>query len=106
MSECESRASIGKVCLPVAMNSVATCFLAEETTHIRPWRPCLRCAARTFSGVNGTGRIRTPVASQIALVMAAGIVVAHGSPAPQDTSPGMLIMSTSARGASGKRRIG
>ena len=50
-------------------------------------------AAFTFSGVNGTERMRTPVASKTALAMADGTTAAAGSPAPQGRSFGRSIRS-------------
>ena len=50
-------------------------------------------AAFTFSGVNGTERMRTPVASNTALAMAEGTTAAAGSPAPQGRSFGRSIRS-------------
>ena len=54
----------------------------------------------TLSGVNGTERIRAPVASNTAFAMAAGIAQAIGSPAPHATVPGRSISATSTFGAS------
>jgi glycosyltransferase involved in cell wall biosynthesis len=50
-------------------------------------------AAFTFAGVNGTERMRTPVASNTALAMADGTTAAAGSPAPQGRSFGRSIRS-------------
>jgi glycosyltransferase involved in cell wall biosynthesis len=50
-------------------------------------------AAFTFVGVNGTERMRTPVASNTALAMADGTTAAAGSPAPQGRSFGRSIRS-------------
>ncbi len=50
-------------------------------------------AAFTFPGVNGTERMRTPVASKTALAIADGTTAAAGSPAPQGRSFGRSIRS-------------
>src|SRR5262249_42077090 len=64
-------------------------------------------AALTRSGVIGTRRMRTPVASKIALAIAAGTVRVAGSPAPVPGSSGRLMSTTSiCSGASWISRIG
>jgi len=63
-------------------------------------------AARTTSGVNGALRKRTPVASKIALAMAAVPGTEADSPAPSGGSPGRGISSTSTTGTSRKLRMG
>src|SRR6266550_8594881 len=63
-------------------------------------------AALTLSGVKGTERSRTPVASNTALEIADGTTAADGSPAPQGAAFGWLISSTTISGMSGKVRIG
>ena len=59
------------------------------------------------SGVIGTRRTRTPVASKMALAIAAGTVRVDGSPAPCGAISGRLMstMSTDS-GASASSRIG
>ena len=64
-------------------------------------------AALTRSRVNGTRRIRTPVASKNALAIAAGITRVVGSPAPRESSSGRLILwILISSGASAASRIG
>ena len=63
-------------------------------------------AARIVSGVNGGERKRTPVASKIALAMAAVPGTEADSPAPSIGSPGRGISSTSMTGTSRKLMIG
>ena len=66
-------------------------------------------AAFTRSGVNGTSRMRAPVASKIALPIAAATTVIDVSPAPQASSSGWLISTVSMRGhgeAERQRAIG
>src|SRR6266571_1678925 len=64
-------------------------------------------AALTRSGVRGTRRSRTPVASKNAFATAAGITRMEGSPAPLGGTSGRLISTTSmASGASPISRIG
>src|SRR3954447_9038804 len=52
-------------------------------------------ACFTRSGENGTRRIRTPVASKMALAMAAATGRVEGSPAPDGAISGWLISTTS-----------
>jgi hypothetical protein len=63
-------------------------------------------AARTSSGVNGGCRNRTPVASKMALAMAAVPGTDDDSPAPNAGSPGRGIVTTSTTGTSRNRRMG
>ena len=64
-------------------------------------------AARTTSGVNGGLRKRIPVASKIALAMAAVPGTEEDSPAPKGTSsPGRGICTTSMTGTWRKFKIG
>ena len=63
-------------------------------------------AARTTSGVNGGWRKRTPVASKIALAIAAVPGTDDDSPAPRGGSPGRGMCSTSITGTWRKFRIG
>jgi hypothetical protein len=63
-------------------------------------------AARTTSGVNGGSRKRTPVASKIALAMAAVPGTDDDSPAPRMGSPWRGISTTSITGTSRRLRIG
>ena len=63
-------------------------------------------AARTTSGVNGGSRNRTPVASKMALAMAAVPGTEADSPAPSAGSPGRGISNTSMLGSSRKFKIG
>jgi hypothetical protein len=63
-------------------------------------------AARTTSGVNGGLRKRTPVASKMALAMAAVPGTEADSPTPSAGSPGRGISSTSTTGTSRKLRMG
>ena len=42
-------------------------------------------AAKTFAGMKGTERSRTPIASNTALPIAPGTIAADGSPAPHGT---------------------
>ncbi len=65
-----------------------------------------RIAPFTLSGVNGTDRSRTPVASKTAFEIADGTTAADGSPAPQGFSVGRSIRSMTTSGTSGKVRIG
>src|SRR6266849_10201067 len=62
---------------------------------------CAFAAALKRSGVNGTVRIRTPVASKTALEIADGTTAADGSPTPHGGSAGRLISSDSTTGTSG-----
>src|SRR5207237_7037015 len=55
-------------------------------------------AALTLSGVKGTERSRTPVASNTALEIADGTTAADGSPAPQGAAFGWLIRSPTVTG--------
>src|SRR2546422_9320091 len=61
-------------------------------------------AARTTSGVNGGLRKRTPVASKIALAMAAVPGTDDDSPAPSGGPPGRGSMITPTTRTSRKRR--
>src|SRR5262245_50805024 len=63
-------------------------------------------AALTRSGVNGTVRRRTPVASNTALASAAATGAVAASPAPSGGASSRWISSTSIAGTSGKVRIG
>src|SRR5215475_9921261 len=64
-------------------------------------------AARTRSGVNGTRRMRTPVASKIALAIAAATGLIDGSPAPDGAISGWSISTVSMLdGVSVMSRIG
>jgi hypothetical protein len=63
-------------------------------------------AARTSSGVNGGWRKRTPVASKIALAIAAVPGTDDDSPAPSGGSPGRGIVITSMTGTSRKLSSG
>ena|SRR5438093_10241172 len=63
-------------------------------------------AARTTSGVNGGLRKRTPVASKIALAIAAVPGTDDDSPAPSGGSPGRGIIITSTTGTSRKLSSG
>jgi hypothetical protein len=63
-------------------------------------------AARTFSGVSGNSRKRTPVASKIALVMAAALGTEADSPLPSGSSSWRGTSRTSMSGTSGNLRIG
>ena len=63
-------------------------------------------AARTTSAVNGGCRKRTPVASKIALAIAAVPGTDDDSPAPSGASPWRGIIITSITGTSRKFRIG
>ena len=63
-------------------------------------------AASTTSGVNGGCRRRTPVASKIALAIAAVPGTDADSPTPSAGSPGRGISSTSTTGTSRKFKIG
>src|SRR5215470_7135245 len=61
----------------------------------------------TRSGENGTRRMRTPVASNIALAMAAATGLMDGSPAPLGGRSGWLISTTfTSAGVSVISRIG
>jgi hypothetical protein len=62
-------------------------------------------ASRTRSGVKGIVRIRTPVASKMALPMAAGTGQMAGSPAPSASSSGRSISATSMAGTSENVRM-
>src|SRR3982750_2514040 len=63
-------------------------------------------AARTTSGVNGGWRKRTPVASKMALAIAAVPGTDDDSPAPSGGSPGRAIVITSMTGTSRKLSSG
>src|SRR5437763_14463533 len=63
-------------------------------------------AALTRSGVKGTVRSRMPIASKIALPIAAGIGLVVASPAPTDGWSGRLIGSMITSGTSENLRIG
>ena len=64
-------------------------------------------AAFTRSGENGTRRMRTPVASKIALAIAAATGRIEGSPAPVGAASGRLISTQSiVSGVSPMSRIG
>src|SRR5262249_57651335 len=64
-------------------------------------------ACFTRSGENGTRRSRTPVASKMALAMAAATGRIDGSPAPVGGSSGWLIKTTlTSAGVSVMSRIG
>ena len=63
-------------------------------------------AAFTLSGVYGTERSRTPMASNTALEIADGTTAAAGSPAPHGRSAGRSIRSMTISGTSGNVRIG
>src|SRR5882672_2894985 len=63
-------------------------------------------AAFTTSAVNGGWRKRTPVASKIALAMAAVPGTDEASPAPSGASPWRGIIITSMTGTSRKFRMG
>ena len=64
-------------------------------------------AALTRSGVIGTRRMRAPVASKMALAIAAGTVRVDGSPAPEAGRSGRLMSTMSiCSGASWISRIG
>jgi hypothetical protein len=63
-------------------------------------------AARTTSGVNGGCRKRTPVASKIALAIAAVPGTDEDSPAPKTGSPGRGGTTTSITGTCRKLRMG
>src|SRR5215510_16072212 len=67
---------------------------------------CAFAAALKRSGVKGTVRSRTPVASKMALEIADGTTAADGSPTPHGGSWGRLISSDSTTGTSGNVRIG
>ena len=62
--------------------------------------------ASTRSGVNGASRRRTPVASKIALAIAAAIGALDGSPPPRAGISGRLINTISISGTSGNLMIG
>src|SRR6266436_5792883 len=63
-------------------------------------------AALTRSGVNGSSRMRLPVAAANALAMAAAVGPCAASPAPSARSFGRLISTVSTLGTSGMVRIG
>ena len=63
-------------------------------------------AARTRSGVKGGSRRRTPVASKMALAMAAALGTEADSPEPKGGSSGRGISTTLMTGTSGKVRMG
>src|SRR4051812_41356030 len=64
-------------------------------------------AALTYSGLSGTRRMRTPVASKNAFATAAGMTRIDGSPAPLGAISGRLMSVTSIdSGASAISRIG
>src|SRR5690606_4278958 len=63
-------------------------------------------AALTLSGVNGASRRRTPVASKIALAIAAAPGTEADSPEPSGGLPLAGMSTTSTSGTSGKVRIG
>src|ERR1700688_3660424 len=64
-------------------------------------------AAFTRTGVSGAWRTRMPVASKIALAIAAAVARLEGSPAPLDGSSGWLIKTISTRsGTSDARATG
>lgn len=67
---------------------------------------CQDNAALTRSGVKGIVRSRAPVASKIALAIAAGIALVVASPAPTAGWSGRLIGSTTTSGISENLRIG
>ena len=69
-------------------------------------RPAVLSAARTTSGVKGGWRRRTPVASKIALAMAAVPGTEDDSPTPSGGWSGRGICMTSITGTSRKLRIG
>ena len=62
--------------------------VTTERDHAAPF-----IAALTLSGVNGTERSRTPIASKTAFEIADGTTAADGSPAPQGFSFGRSISS-------------
>src|SRR3954469_9536860 len=62
--------------------------------------------ARMRSGVNGNSRKRTPVASKIALAIAAALGTDADSPTPSGGWSGRGIISTSMFGMSGNVMIG
>ncbi len=62
--------------------------------------------ASTRSGVKGGSRNRRPVASKIALAIAAALGTDADSPAPSGGSFGRCIVTTSMAGSSGKVMIG
>src|SRR5690242_19561362 len=78
---------------------------SDPQTHVGDAR-LARNAARTLAGVKGTERSRTPVASKIALAIAAGTTAAVGSPAPHGFSCGRSIRSIATSGTSGNVKIG
>jgi hypothetical protein len=65
-----------------------------------------RRLAFTRSGVNGSRRSRTPVASKMAFASAADVGPCDASPVPRYGSPGRLINATSIGGTSENVRIG
>src|SRR5258705_3822146 len=67
---------------------------------------CYARAAFTRSGVNGSSRMRLPVAAANALAMAAAVGPCAASPAPSARSFGRLISTVSTLGTSGMVRIG
>src|SRR5215470_13327335 len=77
-----------------------------ERRALRATYTCAFAAVLKRSGVNGTVRILTPVASKTALEIADGTTAADGSPAPHGGSWGRLISSDSTTGTSGNVRIG
>src|SRR5690606_21285235 len=68
--------------------------------------PRASMAAFTRSGVNGTSLSRTPVASNMALAIAAGPGTEADSPAPSSGLPLAGINMTSISGTSGNFRMG
>src|SRR5258708_39010235 len=62
-------------------------------------------AAVTLSGVKGTERSRTPIASNTAFEIAGGTTDAEGPPAPHGRSSGRAIRSSTSSGIWGKRRM-